>query len=299
MVCCVDRQLCQVALRVLSGGLALVGLALVGLAAWAAVLGGEVAGLGALATVRHAARYPLWVALVGGAAFAFGLASALCVGRKAAKCFYCAFVPAMAAAALALATLLVGLHLAAAGLRAPPPPGGGDPRLVFFGQDLTPRLEGAWEDLVAADPQKACAFETSFRCAGFSGGDCGAGASSAAALDAEARDALYARCPGSREAGVRVTAFARATAEGALQAGGAGGGGGGPSAVDHLASPWDVRACLRAEVQYAADGCYRLATDLVEEWGTVLFVPGLCAAGYILLMALVAAYLTCCTCCWM
>ncbi len=49
MVCCVDRQLCQVALRVLSGGLALVGLALVGLAAWAAVLGGEVAGLGALA----------------------------------------------------------------------------------------------------------------------------------------------------------------------------------------------------------------------------------------------------------
>ena len=174
MVCCVDRQLCQVALRVLSGGLALVGLALVGLAAWAAVLGGEVAGLGGLATVRHAARYPLWVALVGGVAFVFGLASALCVGSKAAKCFYCAFVPTMTAAALALATLLVGLHLAAAGLRAPPGDGG-DPRLVFFGQDLTPRLEVAWEDLVASNPQKACSFETSFRCAGFSGGDCAGG----------------------------------------------------------------------------------------------------------------------------
>jgi len=288
MVCCVDRQLCQVALRVLSGGLALVGLALVGLAAWAAVLGGEVAGLGGLATVRHAARYPLWVALVGGVAFVFGLASALCVGSKAAKCFYCAFVPTMTAAALALATLLVGLHLAAAGLRAPPGDGG-DPRLVFFGQDLTPRLEGAWEDLVASNPQKACSFETSFRCAGFSGGDCAAGGWSGAALDAEALDAVYARCPGRREAGGRVTAFMGEQ----LRTGEEG------SAVGHASSPWDIRACLRAEVQYAADGCFRLAADLVEEWGTVLFIPGLCAAGYILLMAVVAAYLTCCTCCWM
>jgi len=285
MVCCVDRALCQVALRVLSGGLAAVGLALVGLAAWAAVLGGEVAGLGELATVRAAARYPLWVALVGAVVFLFGLVSALCVGRKVAKGFYCVFVPAMAAAALALATLLVGLRLAASSL-SEAPGGGGEPHLVFFGHDLTPQLERQWEDLVQTNPQKACSFETSFRCAGFRSGDCaGAVPGSGGAPDAEALEALYARCPGRSEAADRVAAF-----------GGRAQGGGG---LDPFESDWDVRRCLRAEALYASDGCFRLAADLVQEWGTILFIPGLCAAGYILLMALVAMYLTCCTCCWM
>merc|ERR1712118_407059 len=60
---------------------------------------------------------------------------------------------------------------------------------------------------------------------------------------------------------------------------------------------WNVSKCLYYETENVNYGCLRTLAMILYQVGTVLFIPGLVIASYILLLSLASSYLTCCAMC--
>ncbi|QDZ23441.1 hypothetical protein HOP50_10g59800 [Chloropicon primus] len=283
MVCCIDKFCCEWILRVLNLIAALAGLFLLGCGLYLE-FGGATSSSELLEFLklhdiqevfRVAARYPIWMIVLGAVIFVVALVSVFCTGASCSNCYYCVYSPVLMLCSAAIIFGAVILHLAAKTTAS-----SDFQEIKILGYDLNERLVLLWAQGVMEDTQTMCELQEVVQCSGFYDGQCLVPPTNFTEVQ------VITGCPAQRE-------LHKAT--GSLQT---------PSTITNQTMEaiseevgYNVGKCLYYETSNVEFGCLRTLAEILYQVGNVLFIPGLVIGGYCFVLSLVASYLTCCTLC--
>merc|ERR1711977_487199 len=281
MVCCIDKVLCEVLLRIGNGVAALAGLFLLGCGLYLEFGGldasSELMGFLKLHDIEQVyavvARFPIWMMVLGSVIFVLAVVSIFCTGSSCSNCFYC---PLLMLCAGVIIFGAVVLNLAAKAIET-----SDYQEIKILGYKLNDKLEMLWVKGVLDDTKTLCELQEVVQCSGFYDYQC------VVPLTGNfTQTEVLSGCPAQAE-------LYQATS--ALQT---------PSTVNNQTLRaisdevgYNVAKCLYYETDNVDFGCLRTLAEIMHQVGQVLFIPGLVIGGYCFLLSLIASYLTCCTLC--
>mmetsp|Transcript_6762 Transcript_6762/g.17222 ORF Transcript_6762/g.17222 Transcript_6762/m.17222 type:complete len:283 (+) Transcript_6762:234-1082(+) len=280
MAGCLDRYVCEVALKVGNAIVAIAGLFLLGCGLYLQ-FGGvnatdnllEFVKLGDMKAFRILASFPIWVAVFGGVVFILALVCFLCTGSKISKPFYCCYSTFLIFVAVAIAFVVIVLRLAANTIES-----NHFQEVELLGYDFTDKFQLLWMKGVIEDTESICQLQEVVECSGFYNYQCQVPPSNFT------QEEVLTHCPAQHKIYFTTSSLTTNIDNATL------------AEVDEKAG-WSVSNCLEDEREFVSMGCLSTLAELLYRMGNALFIPGLIIAGYLLVLSLIASYLTCCSLC--
>ena len=216
------------------------------------------------------AQWPAIFIGAGAIGFLLSLATVLATGwGDCSNAYYTAYSLILVLLSACAFTVVTILHLSARSTEQ-----SNHEKISILGHDITMYLEILWVKLVADKPENVCEFEGVMKCSGFKNYQCDPGNETIPV------HTVVGGCPGQKLV-MEATGSTQAL----------------PSldevALENVTAQvgFDVGACLRTEAENLHHGCLFVLTEVIQQLGKELFVPGLFVASYTLILSILAAVL--------
>jgi len=284
MVCCIDRIFCETILKIGNALAALVGLFLIACGLYlefgpvdASSKLLEFLKLQNIEQVYNVvARFQIWVIVLGAVIFVLALFTFFCTGSNLAKVYYCIYSPVLMLLSLLIFFAVGVLYVAAKSTES-----NDYQKISILGYSLTDKFQALWVKGVVQDTETICELEEVVQCSGFYDAQC-----IVPPTGSVTQQEVITHCPAQ---------YQIFEGTGSIQS---------PSTISNDTLQdiskdvgWNVSKCLYYETENVNYGCLRTLAMILYQVGTVLFIPGLVIASYILLLSLASSYLTCCALC--